>query len=54
MIFEREVIARKAAEGVDEDHIERRAATRGDIKQALQFRAFVIRARASFALCGRA
>ena len=44
MIFEREMVAREAAEGMDKDDIERRAACSPHIEQALQFGTAVVRA----------
>lgn len=42
MVFERKVIAREPAEGMDDHHIERRAAACGHVKKALQLWAFVV------------
>ena len=42
--FQREMIAREAAEGMDENDIERRAARGRHVEQALQLRAAVVRA----------
>lgn len=44
MVFEREMIAREAAEGMHDDHIERAALAGGEIEQPLQFGAAVISA----------
>ena len=49
MVFEREMIAGEAAEGMDDDDLEGRAVRRRHIEQPLQFGAAIVRAaRAGF------